>query len=187
MNIGEEIVSAYLRYIKHCEFTQQNLYTPDVQGEIDVVGIHLEKKIIYICEVAIHLTTGLQYVKEKRPNNVGKLLEKFSKDIEYAKKYFKDYEQYFMLWSPVVKGSQKARHSQIKDVRIIKTKIKEKYGKEIELIINKEFDKKLNELRNYARDRTEELKSSVLRFMQVEEYLKKHIDKLNKTTLDKNL
>ncbi len=38
MNIGEEIVAVYLEHIKGCEFTQANLYTPDVQGEIDVVG-----------------------------------------------------------------------------------------------------------------------------------------------------
>ena len=66
MNTGEEIVSAYLQHIKGCEFIQQNLYTPDVQGEIDVVGIDLHKKIVYFCEVAIHLQTGLQYVKDKK-------------------------------------------------------------------------------------------------------------------------
>ncbi len=91
MNIGEEIVSVYLQYIRGCEFIQQNLYTPDVQGEIDVVGINLKSKELYVCEVAIHLTTGLRYVKEKQPNNVNKLIDKFSKDIEYAQKYFPDY------------------------------------------------------------------------------------------------
>ncbi|GAB4577998.1 MAG: hypothetical protein Fur0022_07300 [Anaerolineales bacterium] len=33
-NLGEEIVAAYLEYIKGCEFIQQNLYTPDVQGVV---------------------------------------------------------------------------------------------------------------------------------------------------------
>jgi Holliday junction resolvase-like predicted endonuclease len=41
INLGEEIVAAYLQYIQGCEFIQQNLYTPDVQGEIDVIGINL--------------------------------------------------------------------------------------------------------------------------------------------------
>jgi hypothetical protein len=36
----------------------------------------LKKRKVYICEVAIHLSTGLRYVKNKRPNNVGKLTEK---------------------------------------------------------------------------------------------------------------
>jgi Holliday junction resolvase-like predicted endonuclease len=52
MNIGEEIVMAYLQYIKGCEFIQSNLYTPDVQGEIDVIGIDIDNKKIYVCEVA---------------------------------------------------------------------------------------------------------------------------------------
>jgi Holliday junction resolvase-like predicted endonuclease len=72
INLGEEIVAAYLQYIKGCEFIQQNLYTPDVQGEIDVVGIDLETKSIYVCEVAVHLITGLQYVKGGQPNNINK-------------------------------------------------------------------------------------------------------------------
>ena len=185
MNIGEEIVSAYLQYIKHCEFIQKNLYTPDAQGEIDVVGINLESKELYICEVAIHLPTGLQYVKNNQPNNVKKLVEKFSKDIEYANKYFQDYKKHFMLWSPIVKNqSQKAKHNQMEDVEQIKTKLKEKYGIEIELVINKRFLSCLKELRDYARKETKELKSPVLRLMQVEEYLKKHVEKLKKATAD---
>ncbi len=99
VNVGEEITSAYLQNIKGCEFIQRNLYTPDVQGEIDVVGIDLESRSIYVCEVALHLVTGLQYVKDSQPNNVDKLTDKFSKDIEYARKYFPDYEQHFMLWT----------------------------------------------------------------------------------------
>ena len=95
MIVGEEIVAAYLQYVKHCEFIQQNLYTPDVQGEIDVVGINLEPKELYVCEVATHLTTGLRYVKDRQPNNVQKLTDKFARDIEYANKYFDDYTKYF--------------------------------------------------------------------------------------------
>ncbi len=104
MNIGEEIATAYLKYIKDCEFIQTNLYIPDVQGEIDVVGIDINNKTVYVCEVAVHLITGLQYVKNKRPNNVEKLYEKFCKDIDYTNKYFPDYKKIFMIWSPIVKN-----------------------------------------------------------------------------------
>lgn len=55
MNVGEELVSAYLQHILGCDFTQQNLYTIDSQGEIDVVGLNLKDRSVYICEVAIHL------------------------------------------------------------------------------------------------------------------------------------
>jgi hypothetical protein len=183
VNLGEEIVAAYLQYIKGCEFIQQNLYTPDVQGEIDVVGIDLETKTIYVCEVAIHLITGLQYVKDSQPNNVNKLTEKFSRDIEYTNKYFPDYSKHFMLWSPIVRVSgEKAKSSQIADVEGITANIQAKYGVTLECIINGRFSDCLAERREYARSETKELKSPVLRFMQVEEYLKKHISKTSKTT-----
>ncbi len=98
MNVGEQLVSSYLRYIRNCEFTQMNLYTVEAQGEIDGVGISLKDKKVSVCEVAIHLTTGLQYVKDKRPNNINKLTGKFSRDIEYANKYFSDYDTWQSTW-----------------------------------------------------------------------------------------
>ncbi len=178
MNIGEEIVAAYLQYVKHCEFIQQNLYTPDVQGEIDVVGIHLEEpKKLYVCEVAVHLTTGLRYVKDRQPNNVQKLTEKFGKDIDYANKYFRGHGKHFMLWSPIVKPSgEDAKYDQMRDIQQIGDIIKAKYNVEIEFIINEKFSECLAELRKIAAEKTEELKSVVLRYMQVEHYLDKHLD-----------
>ena len=178
INLGEELVAAYLENIKGCEFIQQNLYTPDVQGEIDVVGIDLETKSIYVCEVAIHLTTGLRYVKNRQPNNVNKLKEKFSKDIEYANKYFPDYQKHFMLWSPIIKDSKKtSKHNQARDLKDIQQKIFSKYGINLEFVVNEKFLDCLNELRDFAKRETKELKSPVLRLMQVEEYLKKHTKK----------
>lgn len=180
LNLGEEIVSAYLQYIKGCEFIQQNLYTPDVQGEIDVVGIDLHSKSIYVCEVAIHLITGLQYVKDGQPNNVNKLTEKFSKDIEYTNKYFPEYSKRFMLWSPIVRPTNvKAKHSQTVDMEIITSNIQARYGVTLECIINQEFADCLQELREFARRETKDLKSPVLRLMQVEEYLKSYLGRIS--------
>ena len=176
-NLGEEIVAAYLQYIKGCEFIQQNLYTPDVQGEIDVVGIDLETKTVYVCEVAIHLATGLYYM----PSNITKLTEKFSKDIEYANKYFPEYARQFMLWSPIVrKPRDGAKFNQTADVEAITANIQAKYGVTLECIINEKFAGCLLELREYARNETKELKSPVLRLMQIEESLKKHVGKTAK-------
>lgn len=181
INLGEEIVATYLQYIKGCEFIQQNLYTPDVQGEIDVVGIDLETKAIYVCEVAIHLITGLRYVKDSQPNNVNKLTEKFSRDIEYTNKYFPDYSKHFMLWSPIVRvSSDRAKSSQMKDIDRITTNIQAKYNVTLECIINERFADCLAQLREYACSETKELKSPVLRFMQIEEYLKRHLGRISK-------
>ncbi len=175
-NIGEEIVSAYLHYVKGCEFIQQNVYTRDVQGEIDVVGIHLQQRAIYICEVAVHLTAGLQYVKAAQPDNVGKIITKFSKDIEYANKYFPDYEKHFMFWSPIVKtAGERAKYSQMRDVDQIAAHIQATYGTAIEWIINERFADCLAEMRLVASRQTQDLKSPVMRFMQLEEYLRRHM------------
>lgn len=174
MNIGEEIVAAYLQYIKGCEFIQLNLYTPDTQGEIDVIGIDITNKILYVCEVAIHLVTGLRYTQNNQPNNVKKLIEKFTRDIEYTKKYFPNYKRHYMLWSPIVKNDR------LKDIKEIERRIRKKYNIKVECIINKRFLDCLFELRRFACTKTKDLKSPVLRLLQIEEYTKGHVDKMLK-------
>jgi hypothetical protein len=187
MNVGEEIVAAYLHYVKHCEFIQQNLYTPDVQGEIDVVGINLKKKELYVCEVAVHLTTGLRYVKDRQPNNVQKLTDKFGKDIEYAKKYFHGYKMNFMLWSPIVKYSgEETKHDQMRDIEQIGSNIRRKHEVEIDFKINDKFSECLADLKRCAAKETKESKSVILRYMQVEHYLNKHLKNIRKKDLLKN-
>ena len=176
LNVGEQLVSSYLRYIRGCTFTQTNLYTVESQGEINVVGLNIVKQKVYVCEVAIHLTTGLQYVRNNRINNIQKLTDKFSRDIEYAKKYFNEYDQHFMLWSPIVKDSKgKPENNQMRHLTEIQENIKNKYNIDIECIVNENFQKCLEELRNYAKSETKALQCPLMRLMQIEEYLAKHV------------
>ena len=179
LNVGEQLVSSYLRYILNCDFIQTNLYTIESQGEIDVVGLNLTKRQVYICEVAIHLTTGLQYVKNKRPNNVQKLTDKFSRDIEYAHKYLNQYMHHFMLWSPIVKDTKgNPENNQMLHLEEIKANIKERYEIDIECIVNEKFQECLVELRNYAETQTQELQCPLMRLMQIEEHLDKYVKKI---------
>ena len=106
MNIGEEICGEWLRHVKKCEFIQYNVRISDVQGEIDVIGINLAERTVYACEAAVHLITGLQYVRNNHPDNVPRLTSKFQKDINYIRKAFPEYKHVFMLWSPIVKDNQ---------------------------------------------------------------------------------
>jgi hypothetical protein len=178
-NLGEEIAGEYLKIAKGCEFVQYNLQTPDTQGEIDVLGINIRDKSLYVCEVAVHLVTGLQYVKENRTDNVDRFTKKFRKDIEYANKHFSDYKKHFMLWSPVVKNqSARARDNQLRDVKQVSETIQKEYGYTLELIINREFQKCLQVLRAFAKSETKELQSPVLRLMQIEEKLGEHLKRL---------
>ena len=181
-NIGETLVRDYLKVILGCDFVEFNLYTPDVQGEIDVVGINAKGNKIYICEVATHLVTGLRYVntKDKTPDNVDRFVKKFTKNIEYANKYFREYEKRFMLWSPIVINQKAgAKFNQTDDIAKIKAEMLKKFKVDIEVISNQDYINCLNELRLYARTQTKELKSPVLRLFQIEEKLSEHLKKLS--------
>jgi hypothetical protein len=179
INVGEQLVASYLQYIRECEFTQMNLYTVESQGEIDVVGVDLNRKKVYVCEVAIHLTTGLQYVKEKRPNNIQKLTDKFSRDIQYTNKFFADYEKHFMLWSPVVKDKGGPEYNQLSHLETIHQNIKKEFGVSIEFVVNERFQQCMHEMRAFAKLKTADLKCPVMRLLQIEEHLAKHIGKLS--------
>src|SRR5690606_32287892 len=148
----------YLQVIKGCDFVQYNLYTPGTQGEIDVIAINLKERIVYICEVAVHLVTGLMYVTDRRPDNVRRFINKFEKDIAYAEEYFPDHERVYMLWSPIVKNSRAgAKYNQLGDVEEIVSHFRTTRGIEIHPIINERFLEVLQQLRAYAGAQTEEL------------------------------
>lgn len=179
MNIGEEICGEWLRHIRGCEFVQYNLKTPDVQGEIDVIGISLAERVVYACEVAVHLVTGLQYVKDARPDNVPKLSAKFRRDISYIRKAFPEYRHVFMLWSPVVKNQgASSKYNQLDDVRQVVDRIKQELAVTIEPVVNESFQEALDALRAFARSETKEADSAVVRFLQVEEHLARHLARL---------
>jgi len=189
-SIGEQIVGAYLFAIEKCDLVQYNIKIHDNNrhGEIDVVGINLQSHTVYFCEVATHLITGIQYVKNKRPNNVNKLYSKFKKDIYYAKKYFNqnDYIHRFMLWSPVVKITVKENKiwDQIRDLRQIYEKIYNEFDIKIEFIINEIYNEKLQQLILYSRNITREPEMPIIRTLQIIERSKKYSSLLKKKNIE---
>jgi len=177
-NIGEEIVGEFLRVIFGCDFVSYNVYTQEDQGEMDVVGIDLLNRKVYICEVATHLITGLQYVRNGQPDNVRRFTAKFVKSLRYAKNHFKNYSIELMLWSPIVKDQgSKAKNNQMRDIKKIKSHMSSKHKCTVTAIINDKYQTCLDALRAYARRETKEMKSPVLRIMQIEEKLAKHLSK----------
>ena len=174
-NIGEEIVGQYLQVVLGCEFVQYNVYTREAQGEIDVLGVSFAKREVWVCEVAVHLTTGLLYVTSGKTDTLGRFTKKFNKDIDYAEKAFADFDRRYMLWSPIVKSPKAgAKYDQLQVVNEVKDTIMATRGVAIQLVVNEQFAEALRRLREYASSRTEELKSPILRFMQLEAYLAKH-------------
>lgn len=175
-NVGEQLVGDYLRVKENCDFIDYNVYTKDIQGEIDVIGINNKSKRVFICEVAVHLLTGLQYTKNKRPDTGTRFISKFSKNIEYANKYFKGYTKEFMLWSPIVKDSKgKIEYNQTAHLKSVVDEVKRKYGVNINLMINKKFHAAISVLKSHAAKTSQELKSPVLRLFQIDEWLQKHL------------
>ena len=181
MNIGEENCGEYLRWFKGCDFVQYNTKLIDAQGEIDVVGINLADRIVCACEVATHLVLGLQYVKNKRPDNVDRLTRKFEKDFDYLEKLFPDYEKTMMLWSPIVKNQKPgSKYNQCADVRRIADRVKKSKGVAVQMFINESCQEVLMKLREIAGGETKEL-GSFMRYMQIEEYLKRHVARISKS------
>lgn len=181
-NVGEQLVASYLKHKKFCDFTQTNVNTihgdDGHQGEIDVIGLDMKNKKIYVCEVAIHLATGILYTKNGKSNNTEKLIAKFTRDISYAKQYFPEYDKEFMLWSPIIKNQKgKEENNQQLQVDSACNHIHERYGIKIQIISNAKFLEKMNDLRKFASTKTEEMSCPILRVMQIEEYLKKHLSK----------
>ncbi|MBU1643770.1 MAG: hypothetical protein KKA62_01750 [Nanoarchaeota archaeon] len=170
---GEHLVGQYLKEIKNCDFVEFNLQTKKVQGEIDVVGINSSDKIVYICEVATHLG-GLQYVKNNQPDNVGRFIKKFEKDINYANNNFINFKKVFMLWTPIIiKPKKETKHNQWRDLENIEKHFKKKYNIQLEIIYNEGYYECINQLRTVAKNTTYAMTSPIMRFLQIEEKLKK--------------
>ena len=170
----EHLVGQYLKYIKGCDFVEYNLQTKSKQGEIDVVGINSSESKVYICEVVTHLTgVGLQYVKDKRPDNVGRLTSKFRKDIEYGITNFRDFERIYMLWTPLAKDTGiMAKSNPFKDIHEVKEKIKSEFGIDIIIFMNEDYMRALSELRRFASKASYAMKSPIMRYLQIEETVK---------------
>ena len=145
------------------------------------------KKIIYICEVAIH-TGGQQYTKNGKQDDYNRFVSKFNKDIPYAQKYFSDYIIIPMLWSSIVRiNNEKAKYNTYKELQRVKDYILDKHKLNLELVINEKFLFCFEELKQHAGTITSEFKSSVMRMFQIENSLKKHVKRLEKINNKKEL
>ncbi len=180
---GEQLVGEYLKEVKDCEFIAYNIKTTDQQGEIDVVGIDTKAMKIYLCEVATHLETGIQYTKNNRPDNVDRMTKKFKKDSSYAKK-FPEYTPIFMLWTPIVRIPKKINptNNQEQDLLTIKKRLKQEKNINLDLICNEKFLSCIEALELKVSNKTEDLKSPISRYIQIKTKLQKHVELLKKRT-----
>ena len=159
-DIGEYIVGAYLKSIKKCDFIEYNVRIPGggLKGlsELDVVGLDLKTSTAYICEVTTHIK-GLLYVNNI--HTVEKIKQKHLIQREYAQLILRDFKHiHYMFWSPYVPIGYLTKHLSEID--------------SLQLIINKDYTKCVNEMHLYAAINTNDLGNPFLRTLQILEHLR---------------
>ena len=154
---GEEIVGAWLRYLKGCEFVEYGVQVPG-GGEIDVVGLSLRDNRAYVCEVASHIH-GLQY-----KDNEATIVGKFKRAKQYADGALVGIDIVYEFWSPVVR-----RGSQMGSVTNALATLRDEHQIVVEPVVNETYSQRLSQLREVAAKETRNASHPILRFLQIEE------------------
>jgi len=159
--MGEYVVGGYLKEILHCDFVD---YGVRVRGgglaglnELDVLGLCFADKTAYLCEVTTHIR-GLNY--KTYQDTLERIRRKHERQRDYAEKFLSNFEHYrFMFWSPVVpRGFLTAALSTVAD---------------LELVINEDYTKRVEELQEYVRGARQDLGNPFLRALQILACLRK--------------
>ena len=160
-DIGEYVVGAYLKIIKKCDIVDYNVRPPGggLEGlnELDVVGLDFKNKTACLCEVTTHIR-GVLY--KDNITTVNKINIKYERQKEYANKYLSSFpKRYFMFWSPVVpKG-------------YITEELEKIDG--LDLIINNRYAQRIDELREKAKELTNDVGNPFFRMLQILEHLRR--------------
>ncbi|MFC4103238.1 hypothetical protein [Paenibacillus xanthanilyticus] len=158
--MGELIVGAYLKQIEECDFVEYNVRTRGggLKGlnELDVVGLNFVTNTAYLCEVTTHLL-GALYVDNR--STVEKIKTKHENQKYYALNYLTSFQNIrYMFWSPYVPvGYITKGLAEVTD---------------LELIINKEYTNRINEMRLLAKKTTNDTGNDFFRALQILEHLK---------------
>jgi len=154
------MVGAYLQLIEECVFIDYNIRPPGggLHGlnELDVIGLNFNSNTAFICEVTTHIR-GLLYQNNKE--TVARIKRKHQKQKEYAKKHLENFQNHvFMLWSPVVPVGYITEH--LNEVN------------SLELIINGEYKRRIEELKVLARKTTHDARNPFFRILQIMEHMR---------------
>lgn len=158
--IGEYIIGAYLQIVKGCGVVSYNVRPPGGGliglGELDVVGLNFETNTAYLCEVTTHLD-GLLYGTNER--TIEKIKDKFSRQQAYAMNHLKNFRhiEYFFCSPVVPKGYLTSGLEKIEN---------------LSLIINNDYSKIIEELREKARKSKNDVGNPFFRTLQILEHLK---------------
>lgn len=159
-DMGEYLVGAYLKLLLHCDVVDYNVRPPggglQGLGELDVIGLDFRNMRAYLCEVTTHLD-GLLYVDN--PTTIQRITAKYERQQNYAQDRLPQFtERHFMLWSPVVPiGYRTEQLEQIAG---------------LELVINGEYTRRVDQLRQMAATETYDACNPFFRVLQILEHLR---------------
>ena len=155
IDIGEDLVGAYLREVIGCPVVQFNVRTGTAQGEIDVVGLKVQGAQIsevWLCEVSTH-TGGLGGYKGDAP---GKISNKIASVKAYADSTYPGVPRHIEVWSPKVTPGMSAKLLDIWQE-----------NPDVTLIANSDYANRVRELSKLARVATAYRDSPSFRLLQI--------------------
>lgn len=141
IDIGEDLVGAYLRLINDCDLVAFNTRTGTGQAELDVVGVRLEQggpAEVWFCEVSTH-TSGLGGYGG---DPVTKLATKLRSARQYANEVFPNIPHHVQFWSP------KVRPGLVVALNSLNAQ------EQVDLVINETYSAAIKELLEKARTTT---------------------------------
>ena len=169
----EEFVGLYLSFIKGCDFVKFNqpyIAKLDCQnkqqnmGEVDVVGINIKEKKLYICEV----TAEIQGMGESNFNKytAEDATNKFNKNKNFFSNQYPDLTIEYMLWFPFSPSKER--------MQILKHRLQEQG---IRAYYENEFLEEIEHLKLVLSENTSNLSNPLARFLQIYGRLQKKYKK----------
>lgn len=155
IDIGEDLVGAYLSKVGKCTVVQHNVRTGVQQAEIDVVGLTLDGDRItkvWLCEVSTH-TGGLGGYGG---DAAGKIRRKVASVKSYADTAFPGVARTIEVWSPKVAPAMRAQ-----------LKAELAADPDVMLIANEEYADRVHDLAVLARADKAYSDSPAFRLLQI--------------------
>lgn len=178
--LGEQLAGAYYQIVEDCEMVGYNINTGG-QNEMDVLALKTtnEQLTVYACEVATHLD-GLDYSREpsgeswnhldgkRARGNLEKIEWKFQSDLKYVRERFPDADVYKLhFWSPSVPVGDNT-----KGLKDLVSSLEESNLIEMELLINNQYEEKIDKLREEAEGETTQRGIPAYRILQILEHIR---------------
>ena len=157
---GESLVGSYLHYIVGCQLVLHNTFTPEEQGELDVIGVQLSgsERVVWFCEVTTHIQ-GLNYGGFE--STVTKVRDKIRRAKAFADVTFPNDSHRYEIWSPVVPVGRLTEafgrlESEFSDNEL-----------DVKFIINERYSQRVQELVEHARGNPSATSEPAYRLLQI--------------------